>query len=481
MCSEIMLGIWRPARHCYTLVAIMKNDRIDILENKPVNTAIIMLALPTMLASAVQLIYNLTDAFFIGMTGNPYLVAAISLAVPVFFTGQAIGNIFANGTASYVSRRLGAKDYTEAKHSSAVAVYSAIVVGAVFAAIILLFREPILHTIGTSDATFSHTLDYLSIIVMFAPMLILQITLGGLIRSEGATQKAMIGMVIGIGLNIILDPIFILKLDMGVAGAAWATVLGNAFGLLYYLSHLLSKNTLLSIKPKDFRPSRRIYFETFKIGVPSALSMFVMSLSMVLTNIIAASYGDHIVAGFGIEMRVASIAFTLIFGLALGFQPFAGYNYGAHKYGRLHDGFRITMLYSVSLATLSALIFALFGENLVGIFIDDEATVTSGWHMLRAFAWAVPFIGVQVTMLVTFQATGKAIKAMILSLGRQFLVYLPLLFVLNSMYGLSGFIYAQPIADILTTAIAVLFSLSFMKELRLLESKENTHDPQFAV
>jgi putative MATE family efflux protein len=450
----------------------MENNKIELMEKTPVKKAVLQLAIPTMLAMAVQMIYNLTDTYFIGQTGDLNLVAALSLATPIFMLIQAIGNIFANGTSSYISRNLGAKNYTEAKHANSVAVYTAIMIGITLTIVLLTFKTPILNVIGTSEATFIPTSQYLTIVTVFSIILILNVTLAGLVRAEGATKKAMIGMVIGIVLNIGLDPIFILVLDLGVVGAAWATVIGNFAGTLFFIIHFLSKNTLLSIRLKDFKPNVKMYKETFKIGIPAALSNVVMSISFVLVNVIAVSYGDHVVAGNGVQMRVASMSVMLVMGLALGFQPFAGYNYGAKKFDRLKSGFKITMIYGTVLSITFAIIFYFFGEELIRLFINDDATVKAGSKILRAFVWSIPCFGVQFTMMVTFQATGKAVKAMIVSLGRQCIIYIPLLFALNTLYGFDGFIYAQPAADVLTTIIALLLSVSFIKNMDALHENE---------
>lgn len=275
----------------------------------------------------------------------------------------------------------------------------------------------------------------------------------------------MKGMVIGIGLNIILDPIFILVLHMGTAGAALATGIGNSVGAIYFIAYFLSKKSILSIKISDFKPSKIIYSETFKIGIPAALSSLAMSISMILVNVLAVAYGDYVVAGNGIHIRVMSMCIMLIMGLAQGFQPFAGYNFGSKAYHRLKEGFLITLLYSTLLALFFTLVFGFFGNALIGFFIDDAQTIQAGTQILHAFNWCVPFLGIQLTMMVTFIATGMALKAMIVSLGRQCLIYLPLLFILNAVFGFSGFIYAQPIADITTTIISVLMSISFLKDL----------------
>jgi putative MATE family efflux protein len=446
----------------------MDNSKLILLKKAPVRQAVLKLALPTMLGMVVQTVYNLTDTFFVGQTGDKNLVAAISLVMPLFMAIQAFGNIFAVGTGSYISRKLGEKNFDEARRSNAVAIYLSVLAGLFLTALLLPLKTPLLQLMGTSEATYGPTAEYFSIIIGGAALLVLQVSLAGLVRSEGATTRSMLGMVIGLGANIVLDPIFILTLDMGVAGAAWATLIGNALGVGFYVIHFLSKKAQLSVLPRDFKPNARMLAETFKIGIPSALSTMIMGISMAMANILAAGYGDDIVAGNGIQMRVNSMCIMLMIGMAQGYQPFAGYNYGAKNYQRLISGLKTTMLYNTILACFFTLLFIFFGRDIVSLFIDDAPTIEAGTKIIHAFVWGAPFIGLQMTLMVTFQATGKAIKSMVISLGRQCLLYIPLLFTLNSLFGFNGYIYAQPAADILVTVVAVLMSLSFLKEMRAL-------------
>jgi putative MATE family efflux protein len=450
-----------------------KQSRIELLETAPVAKSIIKLALPMMLSMLAQMIYNLTDTFFIGQTGNPNMVAGISLAMPLFMISQGVGNIFSIGASSYISRLLGAKRGGDAKKTSAVSFYTTLVIGLVITLLLVLFKAPILRIIGTSDVTFVYANSYFSIIAVLIVFPVVSIALSGQIRSEGATTQAMQGMLIGIVINIILDPIFILGFKRGVAGAAWATNIGTMASVIYYTIHLLSKNTMLSISIKDFKPSRIIYFEVLKIGVPSALTNIAMTFAMVISNIIIAGYGDFAIAGSGVNMRVVSMSFMLILALAMGYQPFAGYNYGAKNYKRLREGLKITLIYTTALSLFFLAVFLLFGEALIRLFINDAQTVTAGTKMLHAFVWGLPFMGLQITVMVTFQATGKALMSTIINLGRQFLFYLPLLFILNHYFHFEGFMYAQPAADILTSVIAIILSIDMLKKLNAEGGKQN--------
>jgi putative MATE family efflux protein len=435
-----------------------KYTGIELMETAPVGTAIIRLALPMIVAMLAQAIYNMTDMFFIGQTGDPNMVAAVSLAFPLFMLSQALGNIFAVGSSSYISRMLGSKQTDEARHTSSVSFYISFAAGFLLAAMMIIFKSQVLRFIGASDVTFAYTDDYFSVINIFIPIAVAGTVLGGQMRSEGATDKAMRAMLIGIVVNIVLDPVLILWCDMGTAGAAWGTVVGQAASFVYGLRYFLSKRTLLSVKPADCKPNKTMLFQILSIGIPAGLSNIIMSVSNILGNRIAGTYGDFVIAGIGVQMRIASLYFMLVFALAQGYQPFAGFNYGAKNYGRLRKGFRLTILYATILCVAGSVILRLFGDTFIRLFINDEPTIEAGRAMMYAFVWGLPFIGWQVTLMVSFQSFGKSVQGMFLAMGRQLVFYVPLLYLLNYLFAFNGFIWAQPAADILTATIAALLS-----------------------
>ena len=445
---------------------LKKYTGIELMETAPVGTAIIRLALPMVAAMLAQAIYNMTDMFFIGQTGDPNMVAAVSLAFPLFMLSQALGNIFATGGSSYISRMLGAKQLDEARHTSSVSFYASIGVGIFLAIMLLIFKTPVLRLIGASDATFAHTNDYFSVINIFMPIAVAGTVLSGQMRSEGTTNKAMTAMLIGIVINIVLDPILILVLNMGTAGAAWATVAGQVASFVYAVCYFLSKKTLLSVKSADCRPNKTMAFQILSIGIPAGLSNIIMSVSNILGNRIAGSYGDFVIAGIGVQMRIASLYFMLVFALVQGYQPFAGFNYGAKNYDRLRKGFKLTVVYTTILCIAGSVILRLFGDTFIRFFINDGPTIEAGRAMMHTFVWGLPFVGSQITLMVSFQSFGKPVQAMIITMGRQLLFYVPLLYLLNYIFAFNGFIWAQPAADILTTGIAVILSRPLFRIMR---------------
>ncbi|MDR1909413.1 MAG: MATE family efflux transporter [Spirochaetaceae bacterium] len=442
-----------------------KYSGIELMESAPVSTAILRLAVPMMVGSVAQMIYNMTDTFFIGQTNDPNMVAGISLSMPLFMLSQGLGNIFAMGASSYMSRCLGAKRMDEAKRTNATAFWITLVMGIILTGVIVTLREPVLHLIGTSEITFPYANSYFTIISFFISFSMMGMCLGGAIRSEGASTAAMTSQMLGIVVNIVLDPIFILYFNWGVAGAAWATVAGQTTGFIYCVLFYIRGKSVLSIHPRFFQPNKHMLKEVFKIGIPSAISNVVFTFASVVSNVIAAGYGDFVVAGSGISMRVTMLAFGLIMSLGFGFAPFAGFNYGARNLKRLSSGLRVTITYTTALALFFMVVFFFFGRQMMMIFIRDEKTIDAGARMMRAFLIGLPTMGIQMTIMSTFQALGKPIQSTVINLGRQFLVYLPLLFILNRLFGFTGFIYTQPISDIITTVVAVLFSISLFKNL----------------
>jgi putative MATE family efflux protein len=449
----------------------VETKRLALLESGPVTKSIIKLALPMMVGMIAQMVYNLTDTFFIGQTGDPNMVAGISLTLPLFMLAQGIGNIFGNGASSYISRLLGARKAKKAKETNTVSFYTTIGMGTVLTLLFFIFREPVLRIIGSSDATFVYANDYFSIISAFTVVSVVNISISGQIRAEGAVNTAMYGMLAGIALNIILDPVFILVLGMGAAGAAWATVIGNIVSTVFLLLHYTGGKSVLSIHFRHFKPAAAIYAEILKMGIPSAVSTLVMTFAAVFTNRIAASYGDFVIAARGITLRVESISFMLIMAMAMGFQPFAGFNYGAKNYKRLKQGLKVVVMLTTSMGLFFVIVFLVWGRFMISLFINDAPTIEAGARFMRAFLFCLPFMGLQMTAMVTFQALGKPVFSTIVTLGRQFLFYLPLLFLMNHTWGFEGFMYSQPLADNLNAIIAAVLGIKTLAGLKHVESE----------
>jgi len=444
----------------------MKHNKIDILEKTPIPYSILQLALPSVLSMMVIILYNLTDTFFIGKLNDPYQVAAVSLAFPLFAFQMAIAGIFGNGGGSYLSRLLGKKDFAMAKETTTTAIFTSAIVSVLIGVGGVLFILRFLEILGASGATSFHAKKYMTIILLGSPVSLLNLTLVQLLRAEGAAKAAMLGLIIGTVANIILDPLFIFGFRMGVLGAAIATVVGQALGLLYLISYYLSQKSLAAPSRHYLHFRWECYKQIFLIGVPSSLSQVMMGIGSTVSFKLASVYGDHAIAALGVAHRVFSIPIFVFIGISVGVQALIGFNYGAKNYNRMKKAIRTSILVSTSLAVLFTLLFALFPRALMAAFIKDPKIIEIGVVILGAYVFAIPFAGVGMILMVSLQSMGKALPAFIVALSRQGIIYIPAIFVLNRLFAFEGLVFALPLADALTTLTSFAFVYAITRRLK---------------
>lgn len=430
-------------------------EKNDIFENMPVPKAVLKLALPTMMGMLVSVIYNLADTFFVGQLNDPYQVAAVTITMPIFLFLMAFGSIFGIGGGAFISRLLGMKDYESVKKTSSFAFYGGLFVGLVCTILALIFMPNLLNISGASENTYLFAENYLRVIALGAPVIILGFSLGQLIRAEGSAKEAMFGMMLGTVINIILDPILILWAGWGVQGAAIATVIANLISVLYYLRYFKKGSSVLSVSFSYFVFDSKIIGEIFSIGIPASLNSLLMSSSNIVLNNFAVSYGDNVVAAFGVIGRINMLPIFLLIGLAQGAQPLLGYNYASGNIKRMKEAMKFTGMISSGIGSLFAIIFFFTGRSLVRIFIDDANVILLGEQFIRVIILSLPILGILMLITVTFQAIGAARPSLILSVARQGFVFLPVLLIGNYFFGMDGLIFAQPIADIGAVALAI--------------------------
>lgn len=459
----------------------MTDKKIELFENYPVHKALMTLALPTILGMLVNVFYNMVDTFFVGKTGDPNQVAAVSLCMPIYLLLMAFGNIFGIGGGSYISRKLGAKDYESVKKISSFAFYASIIVGFISMAVYLIFMKDILKISGASPNTYQFSKDYLVIVALGAPFVVNQMAMGQIIRSEGSSKEAVIGMMIGTVVNIVLDPIMILYMNMGVAGAALATIIGNACSTAYYIYHILRKKSFLSIHFKDFSMPKDILINVFSIGIPVSINNILMSASNVLINNLAAGYGDNALAGLGVAQRIFTLVILVLIGLSQGLQPFVGYNFASKNYKRMSDSIKISCVVSVVIGFLLLGLSLIFGRWSVGVFINNEEVIDYGVKFLVASYAIAPIIGFQFVFMSTFQALGKSIPSLVLSLSRQGIAFVPAILIGTKLFGINGIIWSQPIADIVSVALATVMYIYIYRKMKrkALEEENNNTEPAY--
>lgn len=443
----------------------MDQKRLHILEEMPVPKAIGQLALPVILGMLVQIFYNLADTFFVGMLGDPLQVAAVSLAMPAFMIIVAVGGIFGQGGASYVSRLLGQKDYHTARQTATASGMACLITAVVLGGLGLVFLPQIMPILGTSADTAGFTASYLRIIFWALPISMLNFSFSQLMRAEGAARASVVGQVLGTGVNIVLDPIFILWLGWGVTGAAVATVIGNAAALVYYYWYYRSGHSAVTPGYKYVSWSRDMYWEIIKIGIPASLGQVMMSIGTTLSNNLSASYGDYYVAAMGVAMRVFSLPIFVFIGLAAGVQPLIGYCYGAGDKHRLHQSSSTAQRYALMLAGLFIVIFLAFPGAMVQAFIRNQEVVHIGRQILQAMTLAIPFAALGMQYSISLVAMGRALPSLILSLSRQGIIYIPSILLLNKLFGFAGLVFALPLADMATAVIGYFFYHAGIREM----------------
>ncbi|WP_319496099.1 MATE family efflux transporter [uncultured Cohaesibacter sp.] len=446
-----------------------------LFERMPVPRAILVNALPTVAGMVVILIYNIADTFFVGQTNDPFQVAAVSLATPVFLLFMATGNLIGIGGTSVISRALGEKRPGFANAVSSFCFYASWIVGIIFAGVFLVEMPRILNAIGVSENTISPTRDYLMYVAPSAPFVIMGVAFGNIVRAAGKAKEAMFGMMLGTGLNIILDPFFILTLDMGVAGAAIATLIGNIVSALYFWRLVAGNRTSLSISFSDFR-IRGVLWPVVAIGVPAALNNVLMSTSIIVLNNVLSSYGDIALAAMGVATKVSMIAVLLQIGLGVSIQPLLGYNYGAKNSERFRSILQTAIIYALIMGSVLTFVSWLGSGYIVKAFIEDQAVYDQGVRFVRALLLTGPVIGIMFIYINTLQAMGAAKESLVLSVSRQGFIFIPMIFVLNHLFGLSGVVYAQPVADVMAILISVALVYPHLAKYLPKHDSTGTHD-----
>lgn len=451
----------------------MEDKKIRLLRDEKVSKAILKLSIPMVMGMMIQVLYNLVDTYFIGMLNDANQLAAANISLPVFMMLMAIAGIIGSGSSSYISRCLGNKDYEEANKTISIAT-GILIIMSIIVMIAGIFMSPnIAKGLGANDATFNYTYKYIFIMFIGAIPVMCSYALGQLLRSEGNIMQSVIGLTLGTVINIVLDPVFIFGLKMEITGAAIATIIGQISTLLYFMYAFLKGKTTLKINLKKFKYDKNIFKEIFTIGVPASLNQMLMGVATVIVNNIAVGYGTLTVAGMGVAMKIMTIGTFVFMGFSAGCQPLVGYNYGCNNIPRVKEIIKKGIIITSMIGLILALIFGVFANSLIGLFTSEPEVINKGTIILRALIISLPFVGGQMISTTSAQSMGKVVVAFILSISRQGLLYMPLLIILNKVFGFSGFIYAQPITDmIMLTFSSVLLFKVMPKENNSYELKE---------
>ena len=437
-------------------------DEHELMGSMKISKAVAKMAVPSVISSLVTVLYNMADTFFVGQTGDPLQVAAVSLTNPIFILMMAFANMFGMGGSAVLSMALGEKNEKRAKNASSFVTYASLIVGVVFMAVLLVFMDPILGLFGANGETYEFARGYTLHISYGAPFIIWSAAASFIVRAEGASKEAMIGSMIGTVANIVLDPIFISALGQGTAGAAIATTIGNVLASIYYLWYFLKKSKVLSIRWKDFTVKEGMLTRTCASGLPTAVFSALMSVSTIVLNQLLVEYGNAPVAAIGIVFKANMFITFLQMGLANGVQPLLGYNYGAGNIQRFRGVESYTKKCCLKAGVLATVLYFVFREPIIRLFISDEEVVAYGVQMLIAYMLSGPVIGILFVNMNCMQSVGHASPATLLSVLRQGILLIPLLYLLRAFFGLEGVILGQSLTDY----IAVLLSVFLWRRIR---------------
>ena len=457
-----------------TNIEAKRFERRHMMLEESVFKVVPIIALPMVISMLIDSFYNLADTYFVSQIGTA-ATAAVGINNSLMHFIRALGIGFGMGAASYISRLLGAKRGDEASRVASTAVITSIGFVGVAAAVAFVFREPLVTLLGATATSKQYSVDYATYILLAAPITAGEIGLSHTLRSEGSTTYSMIGMVSGCFVNLALDPLFIFVFKWGVAGAAAATALSKVVAFIVLLIPFLRGKSLLQISPKLFTPRKEIYVEIARMGIPAFLRACIMSITSVVTNNYAGSYNDSVLAAVSISNRIMVFVGSMVMGFGQGFQPIAGYCYGAKRYKRVRTAFWATTFFGLAICLTFGTALYIIAPQVVGIFtITDSEIVRIGAYMVRVQCLTLPAHVWGMIINGVFQGLGKPIGATILGLSRQVICLIPSMIILNVMFGVDGLMNAQAISDCLTMLIAVpmlIYILNFLK-------KREKEDPQ---
>lgn len=442
-----------------------QKQKMELLGNAPISKALLAMGIPTMLGMLINALYNLADAYFVSGLGESQM-GAISIVYPLGQVVVGLGLLFGNGAASYISRLLGQGKNEQANKVASTSLYCSLSTGTLLILFCFVFLKPILTLLGATESILPYAITYAGIYIISCIFNVFNVTMNNLVTSEGAAKTTMCALLAGAILNIVLDPIFIYTFELGVAGAAIATAISQIVSTLVYLHYLSTKKSLFRFHWKDCFFSRKIFSEIFKIGIPTLVFQLLTSLSISLINNTSSNYGDAAIAGMGVVTRLVSMGSLTVFGFMKGFQPIAGYSYGAGKYRRLRQAIRTSILWSTLFCIVIGFAFFLFPTQILSQFTTGNVEMIQiGARSLRVNGITFMLFGYYTVYSSLFLALGKGKEGFLLGACRQGICFVPVILILPSIWGVKGILYAQPIADVFSFLITLFMAFSLHKQL----------------
>lgn len=424
------------------------------------------LAIPTVIAMLVTALYNFADTYFVTLLNNDSITAAVNVVFPLMTLIQAIGFMIGMGAGSIIARLLGKHLDKEASKVASSALFSAILLGIIFMIFGLIFIDGLMVLIRASETVKPYAKEYAFYIILASPLMMGSYALNNGLRAEGKAKLSTIGLVIGVGLNIILDPILILGFKLGIKGASITTAISMILGFVILLSFYLTNKTVIKLSVKNISFSFKDYGLIMVIGLPSLLRQGLASIATILLNDAANTYGgDPGTAAMGVVAKITQIVFMIMLGIGQGYQPVVGYNYGAKKYKRVKEAFWFMLIMSTIVMFIGSAILAILADMLIRVFVQAESGISIGRNALYFQCIGLVFCPLGVACNMSFQSLGKKIRAILVSSFRQGLFYIPFIIILPIFIGITGVEISMMIADIITCIACIPFAMSFFKEI----------------
>jgi len=445
----------------------MDDQNQNVLDDDRIGHLLLKLSLPAFFGMATMTLYNVVDTIFVGRYVGPLGIAGLAIVFPVQMLSMGIGQMTGMGGASLISRLIGARNIPRAEHALGNALTATVVISVVVMLTGLANVDFWLRLIGSSETILPYARDYMSIILIGMLFMITAMTFNFLIRAEGNARVAMIGMVVGAGLNIMLDAIFIISLQMGIKGAALATVIAQLISVVYFMSYYFSKKSFLKIHSKNLIVDWNILRSILAIGIASFARTVATTLSAAFVNRTLVSYGgDVAVSSFGIIIRIVMFAVMPGIVIGQGLQPILGFNYGAKRYGRALRAIKIAIAVATACCIGVFLVLYFVPEPFIRIFTTDNELIALGSYAAKLMLLAIYLIGFIMVGSIIFQSIGKAVQSFVTAISRSVVFLIPLVLILPRFWQLDGVWLAFPITDALTFLLTLALLIPQIRELK---------------
>ncbi|QYE98988.1 MATE family efflux transporter [Paraclostridium sordellii] len=443
----------------------MENTQSNIkyLKDEPIKKAIAHLSIPMMIGMSAGTIYNIINAYFIGLVHDTAMLSAITLGLPIFTVLMAFGNMFGVGGGTFVTRLVAQNEVDRAKKVAGYTLYTSIIVGLLIAVFAYLLMNPIVKLLGADSNTLNYTTQYSTTLFIGGFAVILNFALEQIVRSEGASKESMYGMFVSVVVSIILDILFILVLDLHVYGAALSMVIANIASSIYYIWYLNTKSENLKGFLYHFKISIKDQIEIYKIGVSELIQCTFLIVTTLLLNNFAMEYGDSVVASFGIAIRIAQLPEFFTMGIVLGVMPLIAYNFSNKNIARLKEGIKYSSIFIISIAVVFAGIVYIFRGQVIQAFSDDPSVLSIGVYILVAMLVSALFNGMTTLFMTIYQASGEGVATGIMAIS-QGCLYIPMVIVLHYYFGLHGLVWSITITEVITCLIGVILYIPYSKK-----------------